>query len=257
MRHYGKKTGRRLFFALFWVMIWQLAAMAVDNDILMAGPWGTIGALGRLFPTGEFWRSVGFSFGKITLGFGAAFAMGVGLGTAGYRFPIFRELLEPLMVLLKSVPVASFVILALIWAGSANLSVLIAFLVVLPIIYVNTAAGLQSTDHKLLEMARVFNMTPWKRIRYIYVPALIPYLKSGCRIALGMSWKSGVAAEVIGVPGHSVGEKLYMSKIYLDTAGLMAWTLVIILVSALFERAVLKLLSCLVPKGGACDGGDS
>jgi len=96
-----------------------------------------------------------------------------------------------------------------------------------------------------------------ERIRYIYVPALIPYLKSGCRIALGMSWKSGVAAEVIGVPGHSVGEKLYMSKIYLDTAGLMAWTLVIILVSALFERAVLKLLSCLVPKGGACDGGDS
>ena len=257
MRQFGKQTGRRLLIALFWVMVWQLAAIAIHNSIILAGPWETGAALWRMLPTEEFWKSIACSFAKISLGFGAAFVVGLGLGSGGYCFPILGELVEPLMALLKSIPVASFVILALIWAGSANLSVLIAFLVVLPIIYVNTAAGLQSTDHKLLEMARVFNMTPWKRIRYIYVPALIPYLKSGCRIALGMSWKSGVAAEVIGVPGHSVGEKLYMSKIYLDTAGLMAWTLVIILVSALFERAVLKLLSCLVPKGGACDGGDS
>ena len=257
MRHYGKKSGRRLLFALFWIAVWQLAATAVDNDILMAGPWDAIGALARLLPEGEFWRSVGFSFGKISLGFGAAFVMGLGLGTLGYRFAIFGELMEPVMVLLKSVPVASFVILALIWAGSANLSALIAFLVVLPIIYVNTAAGLESTDQKLLEMAQVFGMTPWRRLRYIYVPAVIPYLKSGCRIALGMSWKSGVAAEVIGVPGHSIGEKLYMSKIYLDTAGLMAWTLVIILVSALFEKAVLKILSWPAPKGGPRDGDDS
>ena len=161
------------------------------------------------------------------------------------------------MALLKSVPVASFVILALIWAGSANLSVLVAFLVVLPVIYVNTVAGLKSTDRKLLEMAKVFFMTPWRRIRYIYIPALVPYLKSGCQIALGMSWKSGVAAEVIGVPDHSVGEKLYMAKIYLNTADVLAWTFVIILVSALFEWAALRLLSCLAPGGGADESGNS
>lgn len=99
-------------------------------------------------------------------------------------------------------------------------------------------------------------MTLWKKVRYIYVPALIPYLMSSCKIALGMSWKSGVAAEVIGVPDHSIGEKLYMSKIYLNTADLFAWTFVVIVISALFERMVLKLLSCLVPKGGAHEPGD-
>ena len=105
----------------------------------------------------------------------------------------------------------------------------------------------EKIDRKLLEMAKVFSMTPWRRIRYIYIPALVPYLKSGCQIALGMSWKSGVAAEVIGVPDHSVGEKLYMAKIYLNTADVLAWTFVIILVSALFEWAALRLLSCLAP----------
>ena len=236
------KFGRRLLAIGFWILVWQLGALYVDNHIILVGPWDTVLALGRLIPDGDFWRSVAYSFGKISLGF---------------RLAVVRDLLEPIMVLLKSIPVASFVILALIWAGSGNLSVLIAFIVVLPMIYVNTLAGLKSTDGKLLEMARVFRMPLARKVRYIFVPALLPYLKSGCRIALGMSWKSGVAAEVIGVPDHSVGEKLYMAKIYLNTGDVLAWTLVIILVSALFERAVLGILDRITPGGGGHESGDS
>ena len=243
MRQYGRKTGRRLLMALFWVMVWQFAAVTIDNDIIMAGPWDTARALGRLIPTGEFWRSIAMSFRKISLGFGAAFAAGLGLGSGGYCFPLLGELLEPVMALLKSVPVASFVILALIWAGSKNLSVLISFLVVFPIIYTNTIAGLAGTDKDLLEMAQVFGIKGWRKFAGLYWPALLPYLLSGCKIALGMSWKSGIAAEVIGVPEHTIGEQLYLSKIYLDTAGLLAWTLVIIAVSAAFEKLFLSLLN--------------
>ena len=165
------------------------------------------------------------------------------------------------MVLIRSVPVASFVILALIWIGSDYLAVLIAFLVVLPVIYVNTRAGLLSADPKLLEMACVFHVPALYRVRMIYLPALVPYLKAGCRTALGLSWKSGVAAEVIGLPSSSIGEQLYYSKLYLDTAGLFAWTFVIIVISAVFERAVLFLLGKLAPEESGPDpetkGGDS
>lgn len=252
-----ERFGRRLLAVGFWILVWQMGALYVDNHIILVGPWDTVLALGRLIPDGNFWRSVLSSFGKISLGFLSALGAGVVLGSLGYKLAFLRDLLEPVMVLLKSVPVASFVILALIWVGSANLSVLIAFIVVLPMIYVNTLAGLKSTDSKLLEMAKVFRMSVGKKARYIYLPALLPYLKSGCRIALGMSWKSGVAAEVIGVPDHSVGEKLYMAKIYLNTADVLAWTFVIILVSALFEWAALRLLSCLAPGGGADESGNS
>ncbi len=247
---------RRPLIILFWIFIWQLAAWLIHNNIILVGPADAGLALLRLIPTGDFWLSIGHSFVKISLGFVLAFASGLALGGAAYRFPLLREFLAPILSLLKSIPVASFVILALIWVGSRNLAVFIAFLVVLPMIYVNTLAGLESTDPKLLEMARIFRVPPLKQLRYIYLPALLPYLLSSCKVALGMSWKSGVAAEVIGIPDSSIGEQLYMSKIYLDTANLFAWTFVIIVISALFERFFLALLASLQRKGGAVHEAD-
>ena len=143
---------------------------------------------------------------------------------------------------MKTVPVASFVILALIWAGADNLSLIISFLVVFPIIYLNTAAGLSSTDGQLLEMSRVYRVRRSARIWHIYRPALAPYLVSACQVALGMSWKSGIAAEVIGTPEYSIGENLYMAKGFFTTDELFAWTAVIIALSFLFEKAVLLLI---------------
>lgn len=157
---------------------------------------------------------------------------------------------------MKTVPVASFVILALIWTGSKNLSVFISFLVVYPMIHVNTRAGLISADRELLEMAEVFHISFIRRALYIYRTALYPYLKSACRTALGMGFKSGIAAEVIGVPDGSIGEGLYLAKIYLSTAELFAWTVVIILVSSLFEKGFLWILKKCAGKGAYVNESD-
>lgn len=230
---------------LFWLLIWQAVTMAINNDILLTGPLDMIKALKSQAVLADFWKSIGLSFLKISLGFLLAFLAGILTGSAACRYRFIQELLEPVVTLVKSIPVASFVILALIWVGSKNLSVFISFSVVFPMIYINTIAGIESTNPKLLEMARVFSMSGFKKLFYIYRPALLPYLISGCRAALGMSWKSGIAAEVIGVPGHSIGEKLYMAKIYLNTADLFAWTFVIIIISALFEKFFLWLLGLL------------
>lgn len=241
---------RKAFIILFWLVAWQSASMLIQNTIIFVGPVDMFFSLITQVPSLDFWKTIAYSFGKISLGFSSAFLLGILTGSMGYRFPLLQELLEPVMLLLKSVPVASFVILALVWIGSKQLSVFISFLVVLPIIYINTIAGLQSTDKQLLEMAQVFRISPWNKILYIYLPALMPYLISSCKAALGMSWKSGIAAEVIGVPSNSIGEKLYMSKIYLMTSDLFAWTFVIIIISALFEYVFLLLLKKLAGKWG-------
>lgn len=236
---------RRILIIFFWLLVWQLLTLLIHNHIVLVGPWETFKALRQLVFSGDFWLSIAHSFQKISLGFLAAFFLGIFLGSSAYRFSWLQEFLEPVMILMRSIPVASFVILALIWIGSGQLAVLIAFIVVLPMIYVNTLSGLKSTDKNLLEMAFVFKIPLWKKIRFIYVPALLPYLINGCRIALGMSWKSGVAAEVIGLPSTSIGERLYMSKIYLETADLFAWTFTIIVISSLSERIFLSLLTRL------------
>jgi ABC-type transporter Mla maintaining outer membrane lipid asymmetry ATPase subunit MlaF len=90
-------------------------------------------------------------------------------------------------------------------------------------------------------MAEVYHLPVRNRFFYIYRPALKPFLYSGMKISLGMCWKSGVAAEVIGIPDYSIGERLYLSKIYLDTAGVFAWTAIVILLSVLFEKLILRV----------------
>ncbi len=233
---------RSAFIVLFWLSLWQLGAWMVGSGILLVGPGEVFLALIRLLPERDFWISILKSFQTISLGFLAAFLLGILAGSLAYFHPFAGEFLAPAVAFMKSVPVASFVILALIWMGSEYLSVFIAFLVVFPVIYVQTTAGLASTDPKLLEMAQVFRITGWRKFSGLYWPALLPFLTSSCKTALGMSWKSGIAAEVIGVPEGTIGEQLYLSKIYLSTAQLFAWTLVIILASAGFERLFLFLL---------------
>lgn len=236
------KRARKAVIILLWLILWQAAAAWTDNPILLVGPVQVLRAFMQNILQPDFSRTILFSMVRIGLGFLLAFFAGVLLGALGYRFPIVEEALSPVMQTFKSVPVASFVVLLLIWFGSGRLSFFISFLIVFPNIYVNTMAGLRSADAKLLEMARVFGMSRRNRFFYIYRPSLMPYLDSCLKISLGMSWKSGVAAEVIGLPAYSLGERLYMSKIYLDTAGLFAWTLTIVLVSFLFEKAVLRLV---------------
>lgn len=226
----------------FWIAIWQITSLIIDNPILFVGPADVVHSFSAMLTRTDFWQSITRTFCKISLGFLSAFFTGIIIGCLACRFRILKELLEPLILLMKSVPVASFVILALIWIGSKNLSVFISFIMVFPVIYINTLAGLAAADIRLLEMARVFRIPALKKIRYIFIPALMPYLISGCNVALGMSWKSGIAAEVIGVPSGTIGEHLYLSKIYLSTSELFAWTIVIILISALFEKLFIKLL---------------
>lgn len=232
---------------VIWLILWQAAAAFIHNRIIFVGPQEAALALAFQIGTAEFWRTIFSSFFRIAGGFTGAFLAGILTAAFASCFSLLREFLEPPVALLQSVPVASFVILALIWIGSENLSILITCLVVFPVIYRNVLEGIRQTDRKMLEMAQVFRMSVWKKIWYLYRPAVMPYLLAGCRISLGMAWKSGVAAEVIGVPDHSIGEKLYMAKIYLSTAELFAWTFVIIVVSWIFERLFLELLGLFAP----------
>lgn len=230
---------KRLFAAasvLFWLLVWQLGAMALDQKILLASPISVAGRLIELVPQLSFFQSVAFTLVRILIGFFAGITAGTGLAVLSGRVTFIRQLLAPLVSAMKSIPVASFTILALIWISSENLSVLISFLIAVPIVYSNMLEGIDSLDPKLKEMAEVFEIPSGKRFVGIYLSQLLPYFRSASRLAMGLCWKSGVAAEVIGIPDGSIGERLYMSKVYLETEELFAWTLVIILLSFVCEK---------------------
>jgi len=117
---------------------------------------------------------------------------------------------------------------------------------VMPVIYTNVLNGIRNTDTKLLEMADVFGIPARRRIMYIYVSQILPFFQSACLVGLGLCWKAGIAAEVIGIPGGSIGERLYMAKIYFTTPDLFAWTLTIIIISVVFEKLFMLLIRFLI-----------
>lgn len=246
------KKFRKMIIILAWILVWHIVAVAVDNSILLVTPLQVFKELLSMPGDPRFYQTVGLSLLRIGGGFLAGFAVALILAALGSRHTLLEEVLSPLMTLLKAVPVASFVVLLLIWWGSSFLAVAICFVVVLPNIYINTLEGLKNTDRQLLEMAKVFRLPVKNKFFYIYRPAIAPFLYSSMKVSLGMCWKSGVAAEVIGTPDYSIGEGLYLSKIYLNTAGVLAWTAVIILLSVLFEKLVLWLTDCFFQWQPAC-----
>ena len=241
-----KKRKIRLWAVAVWLLVWQAVSVSIGQEILLVSPVVVLKRLFELVQTRELWYSILFSLIRILGGFLLAMVNGVLMAGLSYRFKRIRELLAPAVLTIKAIPVASFVILVLIWVPSENLSVVISFLMVFPVIYTNVLNGIESMDQKLLEMAEVFELSARTRIRYIYVSQVLPFFRAGCSLGLGLCWKAGVAAEVIGLPDKSIGEQLYNAKVYLNTPDLFAWTIVIVLISLLFEKLFLATIDRVV-----------
>lgn len=252
MKNNVGKQIRKIIILGGWLAAWQLLSIIVGNRILMVGPLETAVALGANIVEQSFWKTIFYSIGRIGAGFFVGVLSGLVLAMVSAGFSLIEEIVTPVLNLMKSIPVASFVVLFLIWWRSDMLSSVISFCVVLPVVYVNMLEGIRSTDGSLLEMADVFGMHSWNRLWYIYRPACKPFLDSSIRICVGMSWKSGVAAEVIGTPNFSIGEALYMSKIYLETADVLAWTAVTIILSTVCEKGILALWHAFCDWQPAC-----
>ena len=230
------------------LLVWQLAAMALNQKILLASPLAVMRTLGELLADGAWIRTVLFSFSRIAGGFLLGLLMGTLLAVLSARFHPLEVMIWPYMAVIKATPIVSFIILCLIWISAGNLSVMISFLMVLPVVYTNLLNGIRGVDRELLEMAELFEIRPVARLLAIYLPQIRPYLFAAFEISIGMAWKAGIAAEVIGVPGGSIGKMLYNAKIYLATPELFAWTAVLVFVSVVSEKAALMLLRILYDK---------
>ncbi len=225
-----------------WIALWQLCSVQINKPLLLPSPSLVAETLFKLAQSELFWRSVAASLGKVLLSFGLAVILGSLLAALAAAVPLLRSFLHPPISVIRATPVASFTILALVWIHSANLPIFVSFLMVLPMIYENVYKGIKNTDPLLLEMAQVYRLSLWKKLRFIYLPAVLPFFTSACINGMGFAWKSGIAAEVLGRPKLAIGKQIYDSKIYVEIPELFAWTLGVILLSMVLEWLLLKLM---------------
>ena len=235
-----------VFVLIFWLVIWHFLSLKINNSIFLPTPKDTLRAFLIICSEKGFLIIVLNSFLRIVKGFFWAVVLGFILSMISYFIGFIEILVTPVMKLIKTVPVASFVILALLWIDSSKLSVLISFMMVLPVVYINIFNAFKVVDKKILEIAKIFGTSSDRKIRFIYVPQVFPAFISACKIGLGFAFKAGIAAEIIGLPARSIGWELYQSKLYLVTEEMFAWTIVVILVSIFFEGICIYLLNNLL-----------
>lgn len=245
---------RILLVTAFWIGVWAVIALWVGKPLLLPSPAAVATRLWELIQTAEFYSTTFNSLANIVTGIVIAIVGGVLLAILTSKIRILRELLLPMMTVIKATPVASFIILALIWIGAARVPTFITLLIVLPVVWTNLDQGFLGIDPQLAEVAKVYQMSFGRRLRVLILPSLKPYFLAACRTSLGLAWKAGVAAEIIAMPKKHIGTMIGEGKLYLMTEDMFAWTLTVILLSLLIEflfAAIWNRLDRKSAKGGA------
>ena len=215
---------------------------------MLCGRLDALLALCRLSCTQTFWSSICFSTLRIVAGVLLGYIIAGVLAAASWHTSTVRILLQPALLAIKSTPVACVVVILLIWTGAANVSVITVLLLVVPAIYFALCAGLDNMDAGQRDLFEIFGARGRRRFFALIWPAILPYLQAASSTVLGMSWKAGIAAELIGVPAGSLGERIYQAKLLLETPDLFAWTFCVICLSWLFEHGAMALLRGTWPR---------
>ncbi len=236
---------------MLWLLLWHAAYWALGQELLLPSPLATAQRLAVLALESTFWKSAGVTLLRILAGWLLGNLVGILLGILTAASEILDSLFRPLATVVKATPVASIIILALIWLQKGTVPVFAAFLMVLPIVWSNVREGVLQTPRELREMVKLFHFTKMQRLCKLYLPQTLPYFYAGCMSSVGLAWKAGIAAEVLSIPVNAIGTKLYDAKIYLETTDLFAWTILVILLSVALEYVVGFLLKMLQKEGAS------
>jgi len=242
MKNPYQKIIKTLLVLFFWLAIWQLIAWVIGKELLVPAPLEVIRRFVQLAATGSFWYTALISLLRILSGYFSALFFGTILAAATFFSPFLDTLCRPILSIIKATPVASFIILTLLWFDTGTIPAFISFLMVLPLVWANVVQGIRQTDPRLLEVASIFRFGRIKTLRYVYLPSILPYFISAATTGLGFAWKSGIAAEVLATPLVAIGKNLYDSKIYLETIDLFVWTALVIILSMILEKLLVTAI---------------
>ena len=236
------KLLRKILIAAVWIGIWQAAYVYVGKEVLIVSPFATVRKIFELIFEADFIKTIIYSILRIMGGYLGGVIFGCVMAAVCFRIKVLHDFFSPLLSVARATPVASFIILALLWIKTGIVPMAIVFIMTFPAVWTNVYQGFENIDKKLLEMAEVFRFSVLKKVKMIIIPSVLPYFKAACVNSIGLSWKSGVAAEVIARPDFAIGTKLYDSKIYLETPELFAWTAIVIILSVIIEKVVVRLI---------------
>lgn len=220
------------------IVIWHFLALGVAKDLLIPTPKATFIKIINIVRHKDFAMIVFGTLGRTTISFLISFAFALLIGFLSALNIYINRLIDPIVMIIRSIPTISIILVLLLMFNGQKASVLIGFLIVFPMLYSNVVEGIKSVDNRLLEMARCYKVTTTNIVLNIYIPSIKNYLTAGINAAIGLSFKVMISAEVIGEVKNSIGKSLFLQKAYLRMDGVFAWTIILVLMVGLIDRSV-------------------
>lgn len=220
---------------------WEVLSVSFGSNQILPGPDDTIATLFRMVQTSDFIHSLGITLLRGLIGFalalGAALLVGIPAGLNSGIEAAFR----PVIVTIRSTPVISIILLALIWLQVDHVPVFIGFLTMFPILTTNIAQGIRNTEPAFIQMAHLYSIRKSRILTEIFFPSILPWLFSGISTAVGFGWRSVIIGEVLSQPRYGIGSMMQDAQSFLLVSEVIAWTLVAVIVGSLFEWLLRKL----------------
>ena len=230
----------------FLLLVWEVVSMLSRSEQIVPSPANTLIATGRVFLLPGFWTSLSVTVLRGLAGFVISMVLAMLIGIPAGLNRSFFLFINPLLVTIRSTPVISLILLAIIWFGNQQVPVFIAILTMFPVITVNVTEGIRNVDSELVEMARTYRVSRAGILKDIYIPSIIPYLTSGISNALGFGWRAIIIGEVLSQPRSGIGTQMQNARIFLQVNELIAWTIIAIAISYLFELIIRKTETAIV-----------
>jgi NitT/TauT family transport system permease protein len=223
---------------VFMLIVWKILAWHFNSDFVIPHPENTLATTVSLFGQKSFMLVVGATILRGLIGFILSLVLGVGIGILAGISPNFDAFLKPILVTIRSTPVIAIILLALIWLSPNSVPVFIAFLTMFPFICTNVIDGIKSVDHHLIEMAIIYKIPKKRIVKEVHIPAIMPFIISGASSAMGIGWRAIIIGEVLSQPKFGIGTVMQAAQTFLLVDTVIAWTIIAVLTSYIFEKAI-------------------
>ena len=242
MKNFITKSNITAIAGIFlFFLVWEVISLIAGSEQIFPSPATTLVSLVKIFGREGFWASFLLTILRGLSGFLISLVLAFMIGIPAGLSRTFYLMVSPFIVTMRSVPVISLILLAIIWLGNENVPVFIALLTMFPIMVTNIIDGIKNVDRNLLEMGRVYGIKQSSKIKEISIPSILPFLFSGISSALGFGWRAIIIGEVLSQPKYGIGTEMQNAQIYLEVSELIAWTLLAVIISYIFEWSIRRV----------------
>ncbi|AGX42285.1 ABC transporter permease [Clostridium saccharobutylicum] len=235
MKYSWKSRVYILISCLFFIALWQVSAIIIDNDIYIPRIQQVIKSIVEIVNEPDFFKIVLSSFYRTAISYILALGCSMILGVLSVVYPFFKYLLSPLNSFVKTIPTMVLVVLALVWFTKDSAPFVVGFAITFPILYEGVRNSIMQIDKKLIDMTEIYEVELIDKIKKIYFPVMKFYFMSIFVSTFSLTFKVVIAGEIHGQPKFGIGTHIQLEKVNFNVSGIFAWIIIIMFISLIFE----------------------